>query len=261
MPKFIFVPQHCYAIITPNTPKEYQGLMTSGLSDCTGVMISALDQEGRYACLCHADTATVLSDPDEGIPGWIRFLRHEGCVGNIEIRYKLVSWPENPDILPLSNKLRISARGVISPIVDDVLRGNVYGKKILDVVTSLSPDELTRISIHRDDDEKKRHMPGLILPRNNMEPVYLRDAESDLSSRFNAEMEFTDFATYWGRVDQALQDKRITEYPPLCIFDSTHILTLEEMWNRYMQYSASNVIGQALDTVRRALSPPFSYRT
>jgi hypothetical protein len=67
----IFVPQKCYAYITPETPKHINALYTDGLNTCSGIIVKAQDNYGDYIFLCHADAYTDLSDNSHGIPGWV----------------------------------------------------------------------------------------------------------------------------------------------------------------------------------------------
>jgi len=87
--KFIYVPQQCYAVITPETNKrEIAGLCTDGLNVCSGVIVSA--NKNRYVFLCHADDKVNLFDTTDGLPSWIRRMQSmegEARIQSIEIHY------------------------------------------------------------------------------------------------------------------------------------------------------------------------------
>jgi len=67
--EYIWVPQKCYAFITPDTPKEYGGLFARGLLTCSGVTITAA--ASGYVFLCHADAGTDFFDHNDGILTWL----------------------------------------------------------------------------------------------------------------------------------------------------------------------------------------------
>lgn len=71
--KLIYVPQGCWAAITPNLSTEYQAIGTDGLQTCTGVIVKAKTQKCFF--LCHASPLTDLLDRRDGIPAWIEIAR------------------------------------------------------------------------------------------------------------------------------------------------------------------------------------------
>ena len=87
--KFIYVPQQCYAVITPETDKEViAGLCTDGLNVCSGIVVNA--SRNRYIFLCHADDKVDLFDSRDGLPAWIRRVQSMEKMDrtmSIEIRY------------------------------------------------------------------------------------------------------------------------------------------------------------------------------
>ena len=67
--QLIYVPQKCYAVITPDTDKSIVGLYTDGLSTCAGIIVKI--SSPSYTLLYHADARTDLSDEFEGLLGLI----------------------------------------------------------------------------------------------------------------------------------------------------------------------------------------------
>ncbi|OGT11496.1 MAG: hypothetical protein A2X77_01675 [Gammaproteobacteria bacterium GWE2_42_36] len=89
MPRiFIYVPQQCYAVITPDTPEDVVGLCTDFLHVCSGVVVTA--NQSKYIFLCHADSSTNLFDSHNGLSSWIEQIIHaerrRGNGGEVKIK-------------------------------------------------------------------------------------------------------------------------------------------------------------------------------
>ncbi len=89
--KFIYIPQGCYGIITPNTPNNVIGFVTAELSACCHVIVA---NSNGHIVLCHADTTTDLSSAEHGISSWIKRVCPNGDYTNLIIN--IGESPDNP---------------------------------------------------------------------------------------------------------------------------------------------------------------------
>lgn len=59
MGRYVYVPQHCYAIIRDSS-LEVAGLCTDGLQTCSSLAVKVIARE--FYVLCHVDPCTLLNE-------------------------------------------------------------------------------------------------------------------------------------------------------------------------------------------------------
>ena len=113
MPKFIYVPQGCYAAITPDTPAEVIGLVTAGMDPCSHIIVA--NNATRAMVLCHVDHQTNLEDPANGLSSWIDKVCQDRDYQNLSI-----SIGERPN----------QSRFIIENDIERTANGNCYNRAL-----------------------------------------------------------------------------------------------------------------------------------
>jgi len=217
--KFIFVAQHCYAIITPETPGDVAGVFTEGLETCSGVILKA-SAKGCYF-FCHADVDTLLNDPRDGIPAWINLIRGRYATEPTDV---ILQYDRPP-----------GERDLFDETMDDIIKTQrvLPQNSNLRFIVTREVNRTTGVILYRED--------GRIV--FNSQPRYDIEGPNAPDVCLNT-VEESDFVYRRGDLDAALEEHGIKKYPPVCVYDSRTTLTIDDIKGRY---SSDSYMRRALD--------------
>lgn len=226
--KFVFVAQHCYAIITPETPVDVAGAFTEGLNTCSGVMLKA-SARGCYF-FCHADACTLLDDPVDGIPAWINLIQKRYAEIYTEVVLQYDRPPGERDSFDETIPAIIEARRLLPQ------NSNLHFNVTREV------NRTTGVILYREDGRVVfDSQPRYAIEGPNAPDVYLHTVEE------------SEFAYRRGDLDAVLEKHGITRYPPVCVYDSRTTLTIDDIKERY---DSDSDMRRALDEMPLPISRP-----
>ena len=225
MPKFIYVPQGCYAEIKPNTPADIIGLATAEMSTCSHVIVA--NRATGHLILCHADQKVDLENQLSGVPAWIRQVCPDGDYGNLVIdtgerqenpRFRLEENLEGTNYFSCFEKVKRGA-GVVLPGFDGITHQTTIVADDIYAVSALR----NGIEIRSREEYTKALVDIELLTSYEAETLHLESQED------GRELECSIVSANNYAAAGAFE-----LYPPICVFDGTSndFLTMETLRQR-----------------------------
>lgn len=214
--RFVLVPQHGYAYITPDTPSDIDGgLCTIGLYNCCALVIKAfvVPDCPIWLGLCHVDLETDLEHRVHGIPGWIERIAECAASRHVMVQVEVV----------YDNKISLEGPGFKT---DDF-----YGCYVRSVMSKLNISELEERGVRilplvYEENEYTTSMLHRVDGRIELQSCGMGHAPELAAEGAVMGAVYYEIPSLRVQMQRAL---KVEKMPPIRVFDGLHCLSRSEI--------------------------------